>query len=85
MTSSWFDLLVCPITKAPLRHDASQQLLIADAAGKAYPIRDGIPVLLAEEALEWPLVTLVTPAATLSPDLNTTSDSASSHTTASAS
>ncbi len=57
MTSSWFDLLVCPITKAPLRHDASQQLLIAEAAGKAYPIRDGIPVLLAEEALDWPLAT----------------------------
>lgn len=53
MNPSWFELLVCPITKTPLRHDAVHHLLIAEAAGKAYPIRDGIPVLLAEEALDW--------------------------------
>ena len=42
--------LVCPITRTPLRHDEGRRLLVSDAAGLAYPVRDGIPVLLAEEA-----------------------------------
>jgi uncharacterized protein YbaR (Trm112 family) len=43
-------ILVCPVTRAPLRYDEAAQELISDAAGLAYPIRDGVPVLLAEEA-----------------------------------
>jgi uncharacterized protein YbaR (Trm112 family) len=44
------DLLVCPLTKAPLRYDAAAQELISDKAALAYPIRDGIPILLVDEA-----------------------------------
>ena len=42
--------LVCPITRTPLRHDEAASELISDAAGLAYPIRDGVPVMLIEEA-----------------------------------
>jgi uncharacterized protein YbaR (Trm112 family) len=42
--------LVCPVTRTPLRYDEAAQELISDAAGLAYPIRDGIPVMLVEEA-----------------------------------
>ena len=42
--------LVCPATRTPLRHDAAASELISDEAGLAYPIRDGIPVLLIEVA-----------------------------------
>lgn len=44
------DLLVCPLTKGPLRYDAEKQELISEKARLAYPIRDGIPIMLAEEA-----------------------------------
>ena len=44
------ELLVCPLTKTQLRYDAHKQELISDKAGLAYPIRDGIPIMLAEEA-----------------------------------
>jgi uncharacterized protein len=44
------DLLVCPLTKGPLRYDAEKQELISEKAKLAYPIRDGIPIMLAEEA-----------------------------------
>lgn len=44
------DILVCPVTRAPLRYDLDAQELISDAAGLAYPIRDSIPVMLPEEA-----------------------------------
>ncbi len=43
-------ILVCPLTRTPLRHDASANELISDAAGLAYPIRNGVPILLVEEA-----------------------------------
>jgi uncharacterized protein YbaR (Trm112 family) len=43
-------LLVCPITRTPLRWDEAAGELVSDQAGLAYPIRDGVPVLLAEEA-----------------------------------
>ena len=43
-------MLVCPATRTPLRYDADAGELISDAAGLAYPICDGIPVLLIEEA-----------------------------------
>ena len=42
--------LVCPLTRQPLRHDEAARELISDAAGLAYPIRDGVPVMLIEEA-----------------------------------
>jgi uncharacterized protein len=44
------ELLVCPVTKTRLSYDAENQELISRAAGLAYPIRDGIPIMLAEEA-----------------------------------
>ena len=44
------EILVCPLTKRPLRYDAETQELISEAAGLAYPIRDGIPIMLADEA-----------------------------------
>jgi uncharacterized protein YbaR (Trm112 family) len=44
------EILVCPLTKAPLRYDAAAQELISDKARLAYPIRDGIPIMLIEEA-----------------------------------
>jgi uncharacterized protein YbaR (Trm112 family) len=44
------DILVCPMTRGPLRYDAAAQELISDRAGLAYPIRDGIPIMLADEA-----------------------------------
>ena len=42
--------LVCPITRTPLRYDQAAGELISDTAGLAYPIRDGVPVMLVEEA-----------------------------------
>ena len=42
--------LVCPMTRTPLRYDEAAQELISDAAGLAYPIRYGVPVMLVEEA-----------------------------------
>ena len=44
------EILVCPLTKGPLRYDAEAQELISDKAGLAYPIRDGIPIMLVDEA-----------------------------------
>ena len=44
------EILVCPLTKGPLRYDAKAQELISEQAGLAYPIRDGIPIMLADEA-----------------------------------
>jgi len=44
------ELLVCPLTKTTLSYDAEAQELISRAAKLAYPIRDGIPIMLPEEA-----------------------------------
>ena len=44
------EILVCPLTKAPLRYDRAAQELISEEAGLAYPIRDGIPIMLIDEA-----------------------------------
>ncbi len=44
------EILVCPLTKGPLRYDAGAGELISDKAGLAYPIRDGIPIMLVDEA-----------------------------------
>lgn len=50
MNEALLDILVCPLTRTRLRWDAEAQELVSDAAGLAYPIRDGVPVLLADEA-----------------------------------
>jgi uncharacterized protein YbaR (Trm112 family) len=42
--------LVCPVTRTPLRYDAAMTELVSDEAGLAYPIRDGVPVLIVEAA-----------------------------------
>jgi uncharacterized protein YbaR (Trm112 family) len=44
------EILVCPLTKTTLEYDAAKQELISRAARLAYPIRDGIPIMLPEEA-----------------------------------
>ncbi len=44
------EILVCPLTKGPLRYDRENQELISEQAGLAYPIRDGIPIMLIDEA-----------------------------------
>ena len=44
------EILVCPVTKTTLEYDAQRQELISRAAKLAYPIRDGIPIMLADEA-----------------------------------
>ncbi len=44
------EILVCPVTKGALDYDQAAQELISKKAGLAYPIRDGIPVMLADEA-----------------------------------
>lgn len=43
-------ILICPLTRQKLRYDEPAQELISDAAGLAYPIREGVPVMLVEEA-----------------------------------
>ena len=43
-------VLVCPATRTKLRHDAEARELVSDEAGVAYPIRNGVPVMLIEEA-----------------------------------
>ncbi len=44
------EILVCPVTKGTLRYDRERSELISEKAGLAYPIRDGIPIMLPEEA-----------------------------------
>jgi uncharacterized protein len=44
------EILVCPVTKGPLEYDRAASELISRAAGLAYPIRDGIPIMLPDEA-----------------------------------
>jgi uncharacterized protein YbaR (Trm112 family) len=48
------ELLVCPLTKTTLEYDAAAQELISRAARLAYPIRDGIPIMLPDEARKLP-------------------------------
>lgn len=45
-----FSIMVCPVTRTPLRYDDATGELVSDAAGLAFPIRDGVPVMLVEEA-----------------------------------
>ncbi|MBY0428833.1 MAG: Trm112 family protein [Alphaproteobacteria bacterium] len=48
--SRLLEVLVCPITKSSLRYDPARQELISDAAKLAFPIRDGIPIMLIDDA-----------------------------------
>jgi len=50
MDKRLLDILVCPVTKAPLVWDADHQELLCKASRLAYPVRDGVPVMLEEEA-----------------------------------
>ena len=50
MDAKLLELLVCPVTKGPLTYDRERQELISKSARLAYPIRDGIPVMLEDEA-----------------------------------
>jgi uncharacterized protein YbaR (Trm112 family) len=50
VTEELLALLVCPVTRTPLRWDEERRELVSDAAGLVYPVRDGVPVLLVEEA-----------------------------------
>jgi uncharacterized protein YbaR (Trm112 family) len=44
------EILVCPVTKKPLRYDRERGELVSEAAGLAYPVRDGIPIMLPDQA-----------------------------------
>ena len=44
------DVLVCPLTRGPLEYDRANSELISRQAGKAFPIRDGVPIMLIDEA-----------------------------------
>lgn len=46
------EILVCPVTRATLTYDRAKQELVSRAAGLAYPIREGIPIMLPDEARE---------------------------------
>jgi uncharacterized protein len=50
MDPKLLELLVCPVTKGPLRYDRERQELISRSARLAYPVRDGIPIMLENEA-----------------------------------
>ncbi|NET71296.1 MAG: Trm112 family protein [Sphaerospermopsis sp. SIO1G2] len=52
LDESLLDILVCPLTKAPLEYNKQQQILISRKAGLAFPVRNGIPILVKEEAQE---------------------------------
>ncbi|HZQ61939.1 MAG TPA: Trm112 family protein [Casimicrobiaceae bacterium] len=50
MDPKLLEILVCPVTKGPLIYDKERQELVSKSARLAYPIRDGIPVMLEDEA-----------------------------------
>ena len=54
MDPKLLEILVCPVTKGPLIYDKARQELISKSARLAYPIKDGIPVMLEEEARKLP-------------------------------
>ena len=61
METRLLQILVCPVCKSALRHDRERQELVCSADRLAYPIRDGVPVMLSAEAR--PLDAACTPAA----------------------
>jgi uncharacterized protein len=50
MDTKLLELLVCPVTKGPLEYDRDKQELVSHSARLAYPVRDGLPILLENEA-----------------------------------
>lgn len=51
MLDRWLlERLLCPVTRTPLRHDVAAGELVSEVAGLAYPIREGMPVMLVDEA-----------------------------------
>jgi uncharacterized protein YbaR (Trm112 family) len=50
LSADLLKILVCPVTKGPLFYDRQNQELVSELAGLAYPVKDGIPILLADEA-----------------------------------
>ena len=50
MDTKLLELLVCPVTKGPLEYDKTKQELISKSARLAYPVRDGLPIMLENEA-----------------------------------
>ena len=50
MREELLEILVCPLTRTKLRWDADAQELVSEAAGLAFPVREGVPVLIVEEA-----------------------------------
>lgn len=50
--SKLLEVLVCPQTRTPLRYDKARQELVSEAARLAYPVRDGVPIMLIDEARE---------------------------------
>ena len=50
MNTKLLELLVCPVTKGPLEYDREKQELVSRSARLAYPVRDGLPVMLENEA-----------------------------------
>jgi uncharacterized protein YbaR (Trm112 family) len=50
MDTRLLELLVCPVTKGPLEYDREKQEMVSRSARLAYPVRDGIPILLEEQA-----------------------------------
>ncbi|MBX7201148.1 MAG: Trm112 family protein [Rhodospirillaceae bacterium] len=48
--SKLLEILVCPVTKGPLEYDRAARELVSRKAGLAYPVRDGIPIMLPDEA-----------------------------------
>jgi uncharacterized protein YbaR (Trm112 family) len=66
MDTRLLDILVCPLCKGPLAYDKKAQELLCHADKLAYPIRDGIPIMWADEARETVVRHLVPPATGLS-------------------
>jgi uncharacterized protein YbaR (Trm112 family) len=54
MDAKLLDILVCPVCKGPLQYDRAREELVSVESGLAYPIRDGIPVMLEDEARKLP-------------------------------
>lgn len=50
LNAKLFEMLVCPLTKGPLKYNATKRELISPRAKLAYPIRDGVPIMLVDEA-----------------------------------
>lgn len=50
MDKKLLEILVCPVSKMPLRYDKQQQELVCEESRLAYPVRDGIPIMLESEA-----------------------------------